>query len=200
MPTATLAWKAAKRGWSGMEWAVGIPGTVGGGVVMNAGAHRACVADCFAEALVLAADGTVERVTAADLDFRYRTSALQGDGRVVLQATFQLSIDGDKDTVTADSRANLTYRHSTQPYHLPSCGSVFRNPESQSAGWLIEQLGFKGYRLGGAQVAEKHANFILNVDNATAGEIHELIGYVRERVEQHWHVQLHPEVRTVGEF
>ncbi|ERN41177.1 UDP-N-acetylenolpyruvoylglucosamine reductase [Rubidibacter lacunae KORDI 51-2] len=200
MPLATAAWKAAKRGWSGLEWAVGIPGTVGGAVVMNAGAHRACLAGVLSEALVLAPNGRVERVTPADLEFGYRTSKLQSDSRLVLQATLQLQPDCDREVVLAGSRANLNHRRATQPYHLPSCGSVFRNPELNSAGWLIEQLGLKGHRIGAAEVAHRHANFIVNCGGATAGDIYHLIRHVQDAVERHWSVMLHPEVKLIGEF
>lgn len=199
-PIARLAWRAAKRGWQGMEWAVGIPGSMGGSVVMNAGAHLACVADSLVEALVLNPDGTLDRLTPEDLHFNYRTSALQGDNRLVVQAILKLQPGGDREEVMAQTNYNLQHRKSTQPYHLPSCGSVFRNPESHAAGWLIEQLGLKGYQIGGAQIARRHANFILNCDRAKAGDILQLIQYVQEKVEHHWSLTLHPEVKLIGEF
>ena len=95
---------------------------------------------------------------------------------------------------------NWTKRKSTQPYHLPSCGSVFRNPHPKAAGWLIEQLGLKGHKIGDAQIAERHANFILNCGTANANDIFQLIRYIQEKVEYHWSVSLEPEVKLVGEF
>jgi UDP-N-acetylmuramate dehydrogenase len=199
-PIARLAWQAAKHGWRGLEWAVGIPGTVGGGVVMNAGAHNLCVADNLVSVVVLAADGTIEELKAADLDYSYRTSNLQGDNRLVIQATFQLKPGSTKEQVMADTNRNLQQRKSSQPYHLPSCGSVFRNPQPYAAGWLIEQIGLKGYQIGGAQIAHRHANFILNCGSATANDIFQLIHYVQEQVELHWSLSLEPEVKMLGEF
>lgn len=199
-PIARLAWKAAKRGWRGLEWGVGIPGTVGGAVVMNAGAHRSCLADILVSTTVLTPSGELVELTPKDLDFSYRTSNLQGSGQLVIAATLQLDPGYKKETVRADTTRNMNQRSSSQPYHLPSCGSVFRNPESYAAGWLIEQMGLKGYRIGDAQVAERHANFILNLGNATATDIFRLICYVQAQVEENWSIQLHPEVKLLGEF
>lgn len=199
-PIARLAWQAAKKGWRGFEWAVGIPGTVGGGVVMNAGAHNQAVENALVSALVLTPDGTIQKVTAADLNYSYRTSSLQGDNRLVIEATFQLQPGFAKAEVMADTNHNLQERKTSQPYHLPSCGSVFRNPKPHAAGWLIEQLGLKGYQIGGAQIAHRHANFILNCGGATASDIFQLIRYVQEQVEHHWSLCLEPEVKLIGEF
>ncbi len=199
-PLARLAWRSAKRGWRGLEWAVGIPGSLGGSVVMNAGAHRSCIADRLLEAVVLNPDGTLECVTPEELCFSYRTSSLQGDKRLVVEATLQLQPGGDREEVMAQTNRNLQHRKKTQPYHLPSCGSVFRNPKPHPAGWLIEQLGLKGYQIGGAQVAHRHANFILNCDRAKARDILQLIHHVQEKVEHHWSLTLHPEVKLIGEF
>ncbi|MEB3828020.1 UDP-N-acetylmuramate dehydrogenase [Phormidium sp. CCY1219] len=196
-----LAWRAAQMGWSGLEWAVGIPGTVGGAVVMNAGAHNACTADILVTAQVLEPNGRLSLLTPEDLGYRYRTSVLQGGDRLVTQATFQLQPGGDPAQIQATTSKQLEMRKSTQPYHLPSCGSVFRNPSQDlKAGWLIEQTGLKGYQIGGAQVAERHANFILNCGGATARDIFQLIEHVQQQVEQRWSVRLEPEVRTLGEF
>jgi UDP-N-acetylmuramate dehydrogenase len=199
-PIAKLAWKAAKRGWRGFEWAVGIPGSVGGSIVMNAGAHSSCVADILVNALVLNPEGSIELLTPDRLGYSYRTSNLQKDKKIVLQATFKLQPDSTKEAVMAATTANLNQRKNSQPYHLPSCGSVFRNPKPQAAGWLIEQLGLKGHQIGGAQVAHRHANFILNCGNAKANDIFQLIRHVQERVESHWSVMLEPEVKTIGQF
>jgi len=199
-PLPTLAWKVAKRGWRGLEWAVGIPGTVGGAVVMNAGAHGGCTADRLVYTTVLDHNQQVTELSPADLAFAYRTSCLQGSGKVVLEATFQLEPGYDPAVVMADTLAGLNQRRATQPYDYPSCGSVFRNPLPHSAGWLIEQAGLKGCRLGNAQVAERHANFILNLGGATAADIHRLIHQVQSEVRQRWSLQLHPEVQFVGEF
>lgn len=200
-PLPHLAWKAAAQGWSGLEWAVGIPGTVGGAVVMNAGAHRACMADILVNACVITRSGEERIVAASDLDYRYRTSNLQGDpSRFVVHATLQLQPGHDPAAIAANTRQHQVHRHRTQPYHLPSCGSVFRNPKPYAAGWLIEQTGLKGCQIGDAQVAERHANFILNRGHAKATDILRLIHHVQEQVQQHWQQWLEPEVKIIGEF
>lgn len=200
MPLATVAWKAAKRGWSGLEWAVGIPGTVGGSVVMNAGAHGACMSDTLTQVVVATDNGNLETLTPEALAFRYRTSNLQNHPRWVMEATFQLQPSYSPEKITTKTRANLNQRRHSQPYDKPSCGSVFRNPQEQAAGWLIEQTGLKGYQVGGAQVAHRHANFILNQGQATAQDIYNVIQHVQEKVEQQWSVFLRPEVKLLGEF
>jgi UDP-N-acetylmuramate dehydrogenase len=199
-PIAKLAWRAAKRGWSGLEWAVGIPGTVGGAVVMNAGAHRQCVADILDSVQIIAPDGGIAILKPEDLGYRYRTSILQGDKRMAVRATFKLQTGFNQAEVMETTNRNLNQRKQSQPYHLPSCGSVFRNPEPHAAGWLIEQLGLKGYQIGGAQIAHRHANFILNCGSATAKDIFQLIRYIQEQVEYHWSLSLEPEVKLIGEF
>jgi UDP-N-acetylmuramate dehydrogenase len=195
-----LAWQLADLGWRGFEWAVGIPGTVGGAVVMNAGAHGDCVANILVNTEVLLPNGTTQILTAQDLDYRYRTSNLQGSHRLVTRATFQLQPGSAPAHVLATTTEHQNQRHSSQPYDKPSCGSVFRNPGAYKAGWLIEQTGLKGHRIGGAQVAQRHANFILNCGGATATDIFQLIRYVQQQVEQQWQLCLEPEVKILGEF
>jgi UDP-N-acetylmuramate dehydrogenase len=205
---AKLAWQAAERGWTGLEWAVGIPGTVGGAVVMNAGAHNACTAEMLVHTRVLAIDGSAEILTPELLNFGYRTSALQGlthtaspqDIRLVTQATLQLQPGSDPKQVMAETTRHMNQRRDSQPYHLPSCGSVFRNPTPYKAGWLIEQSGLKGHQIGGAQIAQRHANFILNCGGATASDIFQLIRLIQTEVERNWSLLLEPEVRMLGEF
>lgn len=199
-PIARLAWQAAERGWRGLEWAVGIPGTVGGAVVMNAGAHQSCTADILVSAQTLSPTGTVETLTPKELGFSYRTSLLQGGDRLVTQATFQLQPGADPKQLLAETSRHLEQRRLSQPYHLPSCGSVFRNPESHAAAWLIEQMGLKGYQIGGARVAERHANFILNCGGAKASDIFQIIRHIQQQVEHHWSLCLEPEVKILGEF
>lgn len=205
-PLARLAWRIAERGWRGFEWAVGIPGTVGGAVVMNAGAHNACTADVLVDTEVFYSDGSTELLLPNQLEFAYRTSALQVQGasseplRLVTQATLQLQTGYAPEQVMADTMTHMTQRRTTQPYNLPSCGSVFRNPTPYKAGWLIEQAGLKGHQIGGAQIAQRHANFILNCGGATAGDIFTLIRHIQNRVEQQWALRLEPEVKMLGEF
>lgn len=199
-PVAKIAWQAARRGWRGLEWAVGIPGTIGGAVVMNAGAHRQCAADRLVSAVVVSPDGAIETLTPKDFDYSYRTSSLQGVEKLVLEATFQLEMGFSRQEVMATTKHNLQQRKSSQPYDKPSCGSVFRNPTSHAAGWLIEQLGLKGYRIGNAEISQRHANFILNCGQAKAQDIFRLIYHAQEQVEASWSLLLEPEVKILGEF
>ncbi len=199
-PIPGLAWSAAERGWQGLEWAVGIPGTVGGAVVMNAGAHNSCIADIFVSAEVLTPEGNIKIITPDELGYAYRTSNLQGSQYVVTQATFQLSPGADPALVTATTKQHKEHRLNTQPYDKPSCGSVFRNPKPYAAGWLIEQAGLKGYQIGKAQVAPRHANFIINCGGATASDIFNLIRHIQNSVQEHWSILLEPEVKMMGDF
>ncbi|MBA2748406.1 MAG: UDP-N-acetylmuramate dehydrogenase [Tatlockia sp.] len=199
-PLPRLAWQAAERGWQGLEWAVGIPGSVGGAVVMNAGAHKTCIADMLVNAQVVLPSGKIEILSLEELGYSYRTSLLQGSNRLVTRATLQLQPGFDSSLVMATTSQHLEQRKKSQPYHLPSCGSVFRNPLPYTAGWLIEQSGLKGYQVGAAQIAQRHANFILNCGGAKANDIFSLINHVQQQVQQNWSVWLHPEVRMLGEF
>ena len=196
----SLALAAAELGWQGLEWAVGIPGTAGGAVVMNAGAHNSCIADMLVSAQVLSPDGTLETLTPDKLGYSYRTSLLQGGDRIVTQATLQLAPGADPAKVVAITKEHKKHRLSTQPYNFPSCGSVFRNPKPYSAGWLIEQTGLKGYQIGGAQVAQLHANFIVNRGGAKASDIFCLIRHIQHQVQERWSINLEPEVKMLGEF
>jgi len=195
-----LAWQVAKKGWEGLEWAVGIPATIGGAVVMNAGAHQGCMADVLNHALVAYPNGNLKHLSGKELEYSYRTSKLQKEKALVLSATFKLNPTSTREKVMEITNNNFKHRKNTQPYHKPSCGSVFRNPQPQAAGWLIEQIGLKGHQIGGAQVAHRHANFILNVGNAKAKDIYNLINHVQEQVNSSWSILLHPEVRMLGEF
>jgi UDP-N-acetylmuramate dehydrogenase len=198
-PLPRLAWEAARRGWSGLEWAAGIPGTVGGAVVMNAGAQGGCTADLLVETQVFSQQG-LETLGLEDLNYGYRTSVLQQDQRCVTQATFQLQPGADPKQVQTLTSQNLDHRKSTQPYHLPSCGSVFRNPNPYKAGWLIEQTGLKGYQIGQAQVAQRHANFIVNCGGAVALDVFRVVRHVQQTIWQEWSLMLEPEVKILGQF
>ncbi|MGI0481244.1 UDP-N-acetylmuramate dehydrogenase [Geminocystis sp. CENA526] len=199
-PLPKLAWKAAKRGWQGLDWAVGIPGTIGGAVVMNAGAHKGSMSDILINAVVVYGDGSMEILSKDDLEYNYRSSRLQKEKALVLKATLALTPDVDRETMLEITTQNFRMRKSTQPYDKPSCGSVFRNPYPQAAGWLIENIGLKGYQIGGAQVAHRHANFIINSGNATARDIFTLINHVQEQVQEKCSILLHPEVKLLGQF
>jgi UDP-N-acetylmuramate dehydrogenase len=135
------------------------------------------------------------------LQYRYRHSSLQEDRRFVTQARFQLQPGADPKQVHQNTSDKLNHRKSTQPYHLPSCGSVFRNPTpDKAAGWLIEQTGLKGYQIGQAQVAERHANFIINCGGAAASDVFRVLRHVQQQIWQEWALKLEPEVKILGEF
>lgn len=199
-PLVKLARLAAEQGWSGLEWAIGIPGTVGGGVVMNAGAHGLSMAHSLVEVTVLDTTWQPRTLTLAELQFNYRFSILQNRSWIVIGALFQLQPGFDRNVILAQTESNWQSRRSSQPYDFPSCGSVFRNTQSYAAGWLIEQTGLKGHQIGGAQVAQRHANFILNRGHASATDIHALIRFVQQEVLDHWSLLLEPEVRILGDF
>ena len=198
-PIPTLARRAARAGLKGLAWAVGIPGTVGGAAVMNAGAQGGCTADWLEAVRVVPIQGGESFELKRDqLEFDYRHSLLQQENLLVLSARYRLDPGHNPQELRRETNSNLSHRTSTQPYTLPSCGSVFRNPEPLKAGRLIQDLGLKGERVGGAEVSTVHANFIVNTGNATAVDINQLIELVQDRVEQRHAVRLHPEVKRLG--
>ncbi|MBW0167281.1 MAG: UDP-N-acetylmuramate dehydrogenase [Vulcanococcus sp.] len=201
-PIPSLARRAARAGLSGLEWAVGIPGTVGGAAVMNAGAQGGCTAEVLESVTVIEPHKPNQpfELRAGELDFAYRHSRLQEEPLVVLSARFRLNAGHDPAELSRRTSANLHSRTSSQPYQQPSCGSVFRNPEPNKAGQLIEALGLKGLSIGGAQVSPIHANFIVNTGAATAAEIDQLIGAVQERIQAAHGITLHTEVKRLGLF
>lgn len=199
-PIPSLARRAARAGLSGLEWAVGIPGTVGGAAVMNAGAQGGCTAEVL-ESVTVIEPGRPDQpfeLSNNALAFAYRHSRLQQEQLVVLSARFRLQAGHDPTEVSGRTSANLHSRTSSQPYQQPSCGSVFRNPEPHKAGQLIEGLGLKGLSIGGAQVSPIHANFIVNSGGATASEIDQLIALVQQRVQAAHGISLHTEVKRLG--
>jgi UDP-N-acetylmuramate dehydrogenase len=199
-PIPTLARKVARQGLHGLEWAVGIPGTVGGAVVMNAGAQGGCSAEWLHSIQVIDPERPDQPfvLEARDLAFAYRHSRLQDEALLVLSARFRLSPGHDPAVITANTSANLHSRTKSQPYQQPSCGSVFRNPEPRKAGQLIEELGLKGLSVGGAQVSPLHANFIVNTGSATAADIDTLLCLVQGKVLEKYGILLHPEVKRLG--
>jgi UDP-N-acetylmuramate dehydrogenase len=201
-PIPSLARRAARAGLSGLEWAVGIPGTVGGAAVMNAGAQGGCTAEVLESVTVIEPQRPDQpfALGANELDFAYRHSRLQKEPLVVLSARFRLQAGHDPAEISRRTSTNLHSRTSTQPYQQPSCGSVFRNPEPKKAGQLIEALGLKGLSIGGAQVSPIHANFIVNTGAATAAEIDQLINAVQQRIKAAHSITLHTEVKRLGPF
>jgi len=197
---ARAATETQKAGLTGLEFGLAIPGTVGGAVWANAGAHDAEIASVLESADVLHVDGTETRVPVADLGLAYRDSRLKhAPGDVVLAAAFRLA---PADTATIAGRLDdiRRWRREHQPLGLPSAGSVFRNPDGDSAGRLIEQAGLKGVRIGGAVVSEKHANFIVNDQKGTAADVRHLVDRVRETVAERHGVALREEIVFLGDW
>ncbi|SFS50075.1 UDP-N-acetylmuramate dehydrogenase [Marininema halotolerans] len=194
-----LSVMVAKHGLTGLEFAGGIPGTVGGAVFMNAGAHGSELSQVLESAEVLLEDGRWVRITAEEMAFRYRTSILQSEMRgIVTEATFNLR-EGDREVVATTMAQFKDRRRMTQPLQFPCAGSVFRNPPGDHSGRLIEAAGLKGYRIGDAEVSEQHANFIINRGQATANDVLALIQHIIRTIEDKYGVTLEPEVRVVGE-
>lgn len=193
-----LAVETGKMGLTGMEFAGGIPGTVGGAVYMNAGAHGSDLSRILIDAEILFENGESKVLSNEELSFSYRTSLLQKQKGIVLEARFQLRA-GDRKEIAGTLAANKERRRNTQPLQMPCAGSVFRNPPNDHAGRLIEAAGLKGYRIGGAQVSEKHSNFIVNCGGATAADVLTLIDHVRSTILEKNGIDLHPEVLVVGE-
>lgn len=190
--------KAAELGLSGMEFAVGIPGSIGGAVYMNAGAYDGEMSKVVKSVRVMDAAGEVSELSAGELDFGYRHSALQGSSKIVTSVTVEL-VAGDKQAI-AEKMADFSNRRITkQPLELPSAGSMFKRPPGYFAGTLIDQTGLKGYTVGGAQVSTKHAGFVVNIGGATASDVLQLISDVQAKVFAAHGVHLEPEVLVLGE-
>ena len=195
---AAAARAAAQASLTGLEFAAGIPGSIGGAVCMNAGAYGGEIAQVIVSARVLTPEG-VRMVSRNELSLGYRSSAVMQNGWVVLEATFELA-PGNPDEIKATMADLAARRREKQPLQYPSCGSFFKRPVGYYAGALIEQAGLKGYRVGDAQVSELHAGFVINRGHATSSEIYRLMQEVQRRVQAQFGVTLEPEVRLIGHF
>ena len=195
---AAAARAAAQASLTGLEFAAGIPGSIGGAVCMNAGAYGGEIAQVIVSARVLTPEG-VRTVSKEELTLGYRSSAVMQNGWVVLEATFELA-PGSPDEIKATMADLAARRREKQPLQYPSCGSFFKRPVGYYAGALIEQAGLKGYRVGDAQVSEMHAGFVINRGHATSSEIYRLMQDVQRRVQAQFGVALEPEVRLIGHF
>ena len=184
---------------TGLEFAFGIPGTVGGAVYMNAGAYDGEMSQVVTMAHCITPEGERGILPVAELELGYRHSALMEKGYIVTGVTLQLK-SGDYDTIAAKMKDLMGRRRDKQPLEYPSAGSFFKRPTGYFAGALVEQMGLKGFRVGDAQVSEKHAGFVVNRGHATAAEMLELCRQVQEKVYEAHGVRLEPEVRFVGEF
>lgn len=189
---------ALKNSLTGLEFACGIPGTIGGAVFMNAGAYNGEVSNVIESAEIINGENEVITLSREELDLKYRSSIIMKNNYIVLSARFKLE-DGDKKNIEEIVEDLTNKRESKQPLEYPSAGSTFKRPEGYFAGKLIQDAGLKGYTIGGAAVSEKHSGFVINKNNATATDILNLIHHIQEEVKKQFNVELHPEVRIIGE-
>ena len=182
---------------SGIEFAAGIPGSIGGAIFMNAGAYGGETANVVSKATVMIPDGTITTLDHEALDFGYRHCSVQDNHGIVLDATFALQ-PGDKSAITAEMDDLNARRAAKQPLDLPSCGSVFKRPQGYFAGKLIHDAGLQGYTSGGAQVSKKHAGFIVNINHGTGTDYINVIHHVQKTVKAKFGVSLETEVRIIG--
>lgn len=188
---------AERAGLAGLEFAISIPGTLGGALVMNAGAHGGSMVEVVESVLVWDAISGVRRVPAEDVQFQYRQSRFMHNPWIALEATLRLK-PGTPDEIREKMRHNMEYRKKSQPVGEPNAGSIFKNPQPHYAGRLIEEIGAKGWREGDAAVSDLHANFIVNCGQATAHDVLTLMRRIRRTVYQRCGVVLKPEVRWIG--
>lgn len=189
---------ALKHSLTGFEFACGIPGTVGGAVTMNAGAYNGEISQVIESALVVDKKGNLITLSGEELELGYRMSAVQRYDYTVLEAVFKLK-KGEYDKIKGRVEELTRRREEKQPLEYPSAGSTFKRPVGYFTGQLIEGSSLKGYAIGDAQISEKHAGFIINRGNATAKDVLNLIAYVQKTIKERYNVELHPEVRIIGE-
>ena len=190
---------AKENSLTGLEFAAGIPGSIGGGVVMNAGAYDGEMKQIVEAVRVMDRDGQITTLDNDTMEFGYRTSIIKNRPYIVLEVVLQLA-EGDQEQIGIKMEELNNLRKSKQPLEYPSAGSTFKRPQGYYAGKLIMDAGMRGYRIGGAQVADKHCGFIINTGKATAADIREVIEEVQERVKERFHVSLEPEVVFLGDF
>lgn len=197
-PLIKLSTLLSRQGLAGLEFASGIPGSVGGAVYMNAGAHKSDISSVLSKALILFEDGTIDWLMNKELEFSYRASVLQTKRPgIVLEAEFQLQA-GKREEIVRSMQNNKDYRRETQPWNHPCAGSVFRNPIPHFAGDLVEKAGLRGYRIGGAQISEMHGNFIVNTGGASAQDVLSLIELIKHTIKDKFDVDMHTEVEIIG--
>lgn len=191
--------KAMEAGLTGMEFASGIPGTLGGAAVMNAGAYGGEMKDILVSVTVLTDEGEQKVLKAEELSLGYRTSIIKERGYIVLDVVLQLQA-GDQDAIRNRMEELKVQRVTKQPLEYPSAGSTFKRPEGYFAGKLVQDAGLRGYRVGGAQVSEKHCGFVINTGDATASDVVRLIRNVQDIVWNKFEVRMEPEVKFLGDF
>lgn len=194
-----VAAEALEESLTGMEFASGIPGTIGGAVVMNAGAYGGEMKDIIKEVTVLTKEGEILTLSKEEMNFGYRTSVVKEKGYVVISVVLQLK-KGDREEIRKVMDDLKERRVTKQPLDMPSAGSTFKRPEGYFAGKLIMDAGLRGFSVGGAQISEKHCGFVVNKGDATAADVLGLIGEVQKRVQEKFGVALEPEVKFLGEF
>ncbi len=192
-----VAAAALEHGLAGFEFASGIPGTVGGGVVMNAGAYGGEMSQVVNQVRVVSKEGESMELDNDTMEFRYRGSVIRGSAFTVTEVTFRLE-PGDREAIQAKMEELAARRREKQPLEYPSAGSTFKRPEGHFAGKLIMEAGFAGYRIGGAQVSEKHCGFVINTGDATARDVRALIEEIQARVKERFRVDLEPEIVFLG--
>ena len=196
---STLAMKAMELGLTGLEFASGIPGTLGGGITMNAGAYGAEMKDILLEVDVLTPTFQVQKCSAQELKLSYRSSIVSDENYSILGAKLQLK-KGSKETIKIEMSRLAKERREKQPLQFPSAGSTFKRPEGYFAGKLIQDAGLKGMKIGGAQISEKHSGFVINIGDACAKDIVDLIEFCQKKVLEKFQVHLETEVKFIGEF
>lgn len=196
---AKAAAEAAKNSLTGLEFAAGIPGSLGGAIVMNAGAYGGEMKDVVVSAKVLTPEGEIKELSKDELDLSYRHSCIPEKGYIVLEAILELS-HGEESEIREKMADFKNRRVEKQPLEYPSAGSTFKRPEGYFAGKLIQDANLRGYQVGGAQVSEKHCGFVINKGNATAADVLQLIQDVKRVVYDTFQVELEPEVKMIGEF
>ena len=194
----TLARKAATNGLQGLEWAVGIPGTIGGAVVMNAGAQGHSMSNYLESVTTISLNGEYKTLEPNDLNFGYRQSLLQEETLIVISANLKLEPGHRESRIRQVTNENFNHRLRTQPYKDQTCGSVFRNPEPLKAAKLIDELGLKGFRFGGAEISKVHSNFIINANNASSADVQGLIKYIQKKVLDTYGILLETEIKQCG--
>ena len=194
-----VAKESGKAGLTGLEFASGIPGTIGGAMVMNAGAYGGEMKDVVTSVTVLTKDGEIKKLSGEEMNFRYRGSVVEDEDYIVLEAVMELK-EGNLEEIQARMAELTVQRKTKQPIEFPSAGSTFKRPEGYFAGKLIQDAGLRGFQVGGAQVSEKHCGFVINKDHATAADVWELMCQVRAIVKEKFGVELEPEVKRLGEF
>ncbi|ANX00016.1 UDP-N-acetylenolpyruvoylglucosamine reductase [Thermoclostridium stercorarium subsp. thermolacticum DSM 2910] len=196
-PLVLVSNLACDHSLSGLEFAAGIPGTVGGAVTMNAGAYDGEMKDVVLEVTCLDKDANLVHLCAEELQFGYRTSRIQTESLIVLEVKMRLS-GGNRDEIRDKMRELNRRRREKQPLNFPSAGSIFKRPEGYYAGKLIEEAGLRGFQIGGARVSDKHCGFIINTGTATAADVIELIEFIKKRVFETSGVMLQQEVKILG--